>query len=421
MAQRPEWIYRGSLIAGCAAIQLAYSATHLRFRADPLQRYAQFLDPALLQDRLLESLWWLHSQPPLLNFLAGLALKVAPANPAAPLGVLFALCGLASCCWLAGTLRRLGFPRVVAASVGLFYVATPPFVLYQNWFFYPHLGQTLLLGVAYCFTRAEGTAGRWLAGGFWTFAALVALRSFYHPIFLLFATAAVVALASRGQRGRALRLAAGPVAVVLALGLKNLWLFGFFGTSSWGGNSFHRMMTESLGRAVVERMVHEGTLSPVSLEWEFSPPEKYVALLAPVGGDRGVPAVDAIRKERGKCDTANYNHWVYPIASREYAAGALRMLREHPGAYLRSIAWTTRRYFDAIGDDEFIAPIRFWIRKVADPWDAFEGSVGYRALLALGLFGVLVGALRPSTAAHERLFLVFAAGTILWVSAAGIC
>jgi hypothetical protein len=96
------------------------------------------------------------------------------------------------------------------------------------------------------------------------------------------------------------------------------------------------------------------------------------------------------------------------------------MMRAYPGAYLHSVAWTSRRYFDPVSDDEFVAPMRCFIRKVAKPWDAFEGSAWHRALLLLGLAGILAGAVRPASLPRERLLLVFVAGTILWVGAVAI-
>ena len=54
-AARSERIYRGSLVVGYAAIHFAYAAARIRFRADPLDRFAQFLEPPLLEERLLEA------------------------------------------------------------------------------------------------------------------------------------------------------------------------------------------------------------------------------------------------------------------------------------------------------------------------------------------------------------------------------
>jgi hypothetical protein len=62
------------LLAGLFAISRAlYGLLGLRFDSSTLPGYMQFIDPALLRDRLLESLWYYHAHPPLLNLFTGIA------------------------------------------------------------------------------------------------------------------------------------------------------------------------------------------------------------------------------------------------------------------------------------------------------------------------------------------------------------
>src|SRR5262245_18345718 len=76
-----------------------YALLGLRFDADNLARGMQFIDAVLLEDRLLESIWYYHATPPLMNLFAGLSLKLFGGQ--APifyslcfhgLGLLLALC-----------------------------------------------------------------------------------------------------------------------------------------------------------------------------------------------------------------------------------------------------------------------------------------------------------------------------------------
>src|SRR5690349_1553348 len=46
------------------------------FDAAPATFYMQFIDPQLLRDRFLESLWYYHANPPMLNLLVGSAGKL---------------------------------------------------------------------------------------------------------------------------------------------------------------------------------------------------------------------------------------------------------------------------------------------------------------------------------------------------------
>ena len=48
----------------------------VRFDAHALGIYYQFIDPPLLESRLLESLFYSHGQPPLFNLFLGLVLKI---------------------------------------------------------------------------------------------------------------------------------------------------------------------------------------------------------------------------------------------------------------------------------------------------------------------------------------------------------
>jgi hypothetical protein len=64
-----------------AALYLAstslYALLGVRFDAAPMDTYMQFIERDLLEHRLLESLWYYHGNPPLLNLLAGIGLKLA--------------------------------------------------------------------------------------------------------------------------------------------------------------------------------------------------------------------------------------------------------------------------------------------------------------------------------------------------------
>ena len=68
------------IVAGFLASRIAAYAAGIRLAPDPLTWYWQYIEPALLKERLLESLFYLHSQPPLFNLFIGLALKAFPAS-----------------------------------------------------------------------------------------------------------------------------------------------------------------------------------------------------------------------------------------------------------------------------------------------------------------------------------------------------
>src|SRR5215216_134840 len=52
--------------------RLLYFRAGLQFDNTPPKYFYQFIDSHLLKTRFLESIWYLHSQPPLFNVLTGL-------------------------------------------------------------------------------------------------------------------------------------------------------------------------------------------------------------------------------------------------------------------------------------------------------------------------------------------------------------
>ncbi len=347
--------------------------------------------------------------------------KISPGNPGAPLAAIYAIAGFATAAILASLLHALGLGRALAIVLALAFASTPAFLLYENWYFYPHLEQLAIVSAAAAFQRSRGRAGGWLAVAFAGLAALAMLRSLFHPAFLVIAVGAAVGCVPRTDRKRALALASVPLAVVLAWSLKNAILFGFFGTSSWGGNSLHRMFTESVPRDRLEAWVTDGVLGPLSLEWEFSPPAVYREILGPTAGqDRGVPALDEMGKTRTRENPVNYNHWIYPPVSRVYAKSAMVMMRKDPHAYLESVRWTSRRFLDPVTDDAFLRPNRHPIRRWARLEESIESSVLVRVAAAVVFLGAILALVRGRVRFEERLVVFFLAGVVAWIAIAGI-
>ena len=409
-----------ALAAGFAATTFLWERAGIRFSATPVSSFAQLLDPPLLQERLAQSLWNLHAQPPLFNLIVGLALKISPAAPGVPLRIFFLAAGFAACVAIYAAVRALRVPATLAVPATLVFTATPAFALYEHWCFYPHLALALLAVAAAFFLRAGDGGTAPITGGFAALGLLALTRSVYHPLYLVLAAATALACVPAARRGATARAAIPAIVVVGLWALKNLVLFGFFGTSSWGGNSLHRMMTESLPGPVVQEMVQRGEISPISLEWEFSPPETYLRILQPSRGDTGIPALDQTAKTRTRENPVNYNHWVYPLASREYARNAWTLLRVRPDAYLRSVRWTARRTLDPVTDDMFVRPIAYRVRHEVAPFETAERSPVTRALVLVVLVWSFVRLVARRGPRAERLFLAFALGTLLWATAAGV-
>jgi len=396
----------------------AYYRAGVRFNSDPVYYFTQLLDPELLSHRLLESLLYLHAQPPLYNLLTGLALKLGGDDVGLVLWAFYLCVSFTILVLFIRTLTRLAVPTWMAMAVSLVFCCTPQFVLYENWYFYPLLELLSLQVAAYALLRSEGRPGRWMAMALWTLAALVWLRSLYHPVYFLFAVAAVAGLAARGQRRAVLLNAIGPSVAVLLLVLKNAALFGLWGTSSWGPNSLHKVMEPFVGKPTIEAMIQDGELTPISAVWEFSPGDVYMDLLRLPDERHGIPALDEVRKgdshPKIRRNSVNYNHWSYLHAAKAYQHDTRVLLRRFPEAYLEAIQWNARQFVRPVTAHGFLAENRSSIPRVTEWFEDLEMALLWSVpmLLVAGTLSLL----RRETPRAERLLLAFILGTFCWAT-----
>src|SRR5580700_11183695 len=88
-----------------ALSRLGYYLLGVRFDARPILHYYQFIDPELLKHRLIESLFYLHVQPPGLALYTGIILKVFAASYSAAFHAIHLLLGLGICCMVYHLMR----------------------------------------------------------------------------------------------------------------------------------------------------------------------------------------------------------------------------------------------------------------------------------------------------------------------------
>src|SRR5262245_41944635 len=119
-----------------AASYALYAALGVRFDGSPLTHYMQFIDVQLLYGRLLESIWYYHANPPLLNLFAGIGLKLFGAHAFTFYDVSFHLLGFVTALTLYGLTLRLSASRIAAGITTGLFVFSPSFIQYQNWLMY---------------------------------------------------------------------------------------------------------------------------------------------------------------------------------------------------------------------------------------------------------------------------------------------
>lgn len=310
----------------------AYGAG-VRFDAGTLEDYWQFIDPVLLKTRLLESLFYLHSQPPLFNLLLGVVLKLAPDHFGAAMHAVYLVLGLILSLAMYLVLVRVGLGRWSSAIVAALLSATPAFLLYENWLFYEYPVVALLVLSAFALSEFLRRGTFLSASAFFVLLAwIIYVRSIFQIAWLLLVLGLLLAVRSDLRR-TVLLASALPVLVVLLLIVKNALVFGVPTTSSWFGMNLAQVVYYSVPAADRRPYVERGELSRVSLIDPFSAPADYLPLV-PAPRRTGVPVLDQFVKSEG---SRNLNNKIMIDVSRDYFRDSLYLARVRPGAYARAV------------------------------------------------------------------------------------
>ena len=118
--------------------RLIYYCVGIRFDATPLAHFWQYIDINLLSNNLLQSLYYLHSQPPLFNLFLGLALKFFANHLELVFTVAYLLLGLLFTGSLYLLMHKLGVPDKLNILLAALYIISPAVVLYENILFYTY-------------------------------------------------------------------------------------------------------------------------------------------------------------------------------------------------------------------------------------------------------------------------------------------
>jgi hypothetical protein len=337
-----------AVLAGVfAGVHLFYYALGIRFDDTPLSWYWQYLDPQLLRHELLESVFYMHSQPPLFNLFLGGVLKISGGASRYVFQAAYLAAGLILYLSLFWLQVQLGVSRVVAFAVTALFLLSPSFVLYEHWLFYAFPVAALLTSSALLFYDVLARRRAWAMAAF--FACVFLLCGMRHIFHLACYAAVAGALAALcvGARRKVLLVAAAPFLLLFSCYVKNYVLFGEFTACSWAGMNLWQMTGINLTLEEKETFLAEGTQSEASLSKPFAAVADYPAAYADASRFEGVDALTRPCKSTGP---ANYNHLAYVAISRAYFADSLHVLRRFPRAYLKGLLRSWYIYFKSSSD-----------------------------------------------------------------------
>ena len=350
------------VVIGFLSSRIIYFCLGVRFDATPMPTHYQYLDTLLLRDNLLQSVYYMHIQPPLFNLLLGVMLKLFPSHWPLAFNGVYLFMGLVLSIVLYQTIRELGVSSGIASWLTIIFVASPACVLYENYLFYTYPTTLLLAASALCLHRAMARPTVLNAHLFFLLLAAIALtRSLFHILWFAFFALAVILL--QRQHFRRLAVAAAvPFALVLFWYARNLCLFGEFNSSSFLGMSLSKMTTFMLPEAERRQLVRENKLSELSLIQPFSGLDAYERFL-PKTEPTGIPVLDSTRKI-GMIQDWNRNYIGYLHISRGYLKDAHWSLAHRPGTYLVSIVKSWDLFFRPASNYVFLGANRRAIRPI---------------------------------------------------------
>src|SRR5258708_11206173 len=205
----------------------------VRFDLRPLGTFFQIIDPELLRHRLIESLYYLHMQPPGFNLYTGVVLKLFPASYTLAFHAVYLVAGAAICCMLYHLMRVCRVHPAIAFTLASLFITSPGVVLYENFFLHEYLVVFLLLAAAAALHRFfAGQKTVYAAAFFCCVFLLFLIRSHFHLVYVLLTFACLWYFAKRKRR---VTFIAGILPLVLASALcfKNWVLFHSFSSSTW--------------------------------------------------------------------------------------------------------------------------------------------------------------------------------------------
>lgn len=410
-------------------------AAGIRFETYPLVGYLHMLDLELLRTRLLESVWYLHIQPPLFNFFVGLVLKVSGEFSDAAFHAIYLLLGFALYAGLFFLQCFLRVSRVVSLVLSTVFLVSPPFILFEHWLFYTLPCTVLLVGSALFFReglRRESVGA--IAGFFATLFLLCAMRSMFHLLFYVLLLGVTTYLLRK--RWKAVVIV-GTIPLLLLVGLyaKNAYLFGQFSASSLMGKNLWVLTVGNMQYEQRKRLVAEGKLSELSLIARFNSTAYYPQRYVDVQGYESIPALRQVAKSSGP---HNFNHLAHVGISRQYMDDAMYGLVHYPKTFVLStlVSWfgyVKPQYKGSGANAEVLSLVMrtydyavYWklpldlrkhvgFAKTADNPGYLFLFVGLPFLLLYGLFVTARGGVEM----HDRWTLVYICFCIFYVAVVG--
>lgn len=417
--------------------RILYDRAGIQFEGDIYQGAWHFIDPHLMLTDLWRSVYYLHSQPPLLNLTIGVIFQAFPNDYQEVFHILYYGIGLLFASGIYFLAIQLRLPHWLSAVLTAWFMISPAAIFYEHLLAYGYPIVALLTWSAVFLHRfAETRRTRWGAPFFFCLAAIALLWGFFHIVWVLGSLLATLVLIP--ERKKVILAAFLPFLIVAGWYAKNFFQVGQFTASTWAGMNLSKIATFRTPEKERKVLVKSGKLSELALIPPFRNPQVYLKFL-PETPLTGIPILDEPETLQ---HTRNHHHLVYAEASQIYLRDALRVIFSMPEYYLRSIVQAVYIYFHAASDFDPVIGNRnrvwefdlWWNRVFHGQWQGDETSIDRNSAMSAehvgwwivaGFFFVTVGCAqflwknRRRLAEPQNLLVLFLLYNILFVTLVG--
>lgn len=353
--RRDALLVAGVHVAVALVYRLALGITIVHeYGPEPWSWFWQNVPLDLLRERPLQSLWFLHAQPPLWNAVGAVLIQVFGGAHLHALQALNVLAGAATAGLCLALTARLTGGRGWALACGLVVALHPALFLFEAYALYTTLVAFAVVLAAWLLERARASGSPWASVGFvGVVVAVILTRSLFHLVLLAGALPLALIVSRRPPRAA---LAVLILLVVLPCGwyAKNSVQYGFFGGSSWYGMGLWRSALFAQDGERLRDLRAQGLLEPVVSVEPFSTPSRYRAL----GFDR-VSDVPLLSRD----DLHNVN---VPAISESYYRSARALIVRTPLRYARNVVVAYGNFCAPSSDFAHLGPNRDRIGLHAD-------------------------------------------------------
>ena len=341
-----RWLYSVVLTYMLSRVILYFSG--IEFNSGENMPLINLLSVELLKNDLINSIVYLHSQPPLFNVLIGIVHKIFGGYSIFFFKIFYLGMGLLISLSIFLLMKKLGVRDFISGILTILFFISPSSILFENILFYTYPVVAMLCFSAF-FLHLYISEQRALYGliFFLIISCIILTRSLYHVIWFI-AVLSLVLYHNKAMRRQIVIISLFPLFLIMLWYGKNLILFDSFSSSFWLGMSMSKMTTMQLDNNVKLNEIQNGLLSELSLLPPFKGLWEYRdKVYLPNDYTTGIQALD---EEQYITGGNNLNNILYIGLSKTYMKDALHVIKIRPGVYAKSILNSFKLFFYPASD-----------------------------------------------------------------------